>query len=1628
MKPKGKRVRTISADSTFKCESCSKVFRYKRNFEKHIDLCQKMLKCQFCDRKFVTDEQRQQHIATSHNAPPFKANVCCSQCKDTFANRKELYVHQGVQHGGGADEELHNAPWGDHPPWVGEEGEIIDAPLEKVFKANRKHILASHQDGDISAIYNFPTNNLEDGVNEFEKHLQAIYEKEQESFKVNVAFGLILSHVETGEYRYFIPYKNSTLFTSPMQVSSHRNLAEIRERLGGADIEGFFTMNRPNTKWKAVMIVNINYFVARTGYPLGRGFLPEYLKRSHSVIGLDTYPNGEAIADCLCAFRCLAHRFSQRDIEASSKVYYQRWRDYVFQHLRKELPKEPEKYSGLQVSMLSEFERCFKLSVYVYEMMPDKTVILRYKPSTNFPQIMYLNLYQNHLSYISKFRSYAKKFQCPVCGKCHTRFYNYKRHISTCSRRTSYIYKGGYYANKLTIFERLEQVGIKVTEDKQYYEYFAVFDCESLLEKANPSQAEKLQWIHCHKPISVSVCSNVPGYEEAECIVEENQQEFVRLLIVRLHEIQAKAETLMKTKWSEALSALQALKQKWKDIAEKQCKEHSDSNEGTEEINDSDGIEQISHDEGEEIWDDEVEVEEDWTGGEQEEREKRMQNRSNRSFKMYKMLVKLQIDFESYVRVLTTVGFNSAKYDLNLLKMNILQQLNLDSPETFVIKRNNAYVSISTENLKFLDVSQFLAPGVSYAGFLTAFNVPEKKGFFCYEYLDSAEKLNENCLPPHETFYSSLKDSNISDDEYAEIQEIWRRENMHTLRDYLIYYNNLDVAPFVEGVKSLQKFYFDRKLDVFKISVSVPGIARRMLFAEGEKNGAHFPIMGGEDEDLYLTIKKNIVGGPSIVFCRRHKKDETMIRNGPEYSKQTIGLDSNSLYLSTFKNPMPSESYVRRREENGFRPGKHTRHQLMYVWLEWESKVRNQKVIHALNNGGKEVRIGPYLVDGIIPDMKLVMEFYGCYYHSHFCMKDKMCEKDRIQKLKRTQERENFIREQGFEVISMWECQFLSEMESCQELTEFSQRFFPEFYRSHPGSVKPEAILDAVKSGKFFGLVEVDIEVPETWPDHFQREIDPRSYYSEMCPLFCTVNVKIEDIGEHMQHHVALHGLSTKPRKLLVSGLKAKKILLLSSLQQWYLQHGLMVTWVYQAVEFVPKACFVSFTEAVTKARREGDNDSQQTVLADTMKLIGNSAYGGIIMQKERQHQVKYFRKRQHAVMAINSPRFRKVSEMDGEFFEIESVKSRIYLDTAVYLGFSVLNLAKLRVLEFYYQCLDEIVERKDFQMVQMDTDSFYLTLSRETLGEVVMPNKKYVYNSWLYERCDDGLEPLWFMRDCCDKHRKYDRRAPAIFKEEARGNEIIALSSKTYVLKQTDGCKLSCKGINKKSVKNPIDIYSEVLQTGNSEEGQNRGMRAKDNTIFSYTQRRTGFSYLYCKCKVMNDSVTTVPLDITLSPWEIPEQYVFGFAWDPLSPPFPWTLVFERYTFISAEHLFLYRFASFHADEVVSQAIKISTAPEEIRVLASLVKPSDRWREEKRDVMLEVLLVKMRSQPNVRNCLKHNLPFVYAHPKDYYLGVGMSKQVASISTPEEFRGRNVLGELWSEVREVYRCEYREEL
>lgn len=129
-------------------------------------------------------------------------------------------------------------------------------------------------------------------------------------------------------------------------------------------------------------------------------------------------------------------------------------------------------------------------------------------------------------------------------------------------------------------------------------------------------------------------------------------------------------------------------------------------------------------------------------------------------------------------------------------------------------------------------------------------------------------------------------------------------------------------------------------------------------------------------------------------------------------------------------------------------------------------------------------------------------------------------------------------------------------------------------------------------------------------------------------------------------------------------------------------------------------------------------------------------------MDQSKHRHVTYVNGANAASQEVNNPLFMAVTELQDEVYEVEKAKKMIIFDLPIQLGYFILQYAKLRMLQFYYDFLDSHVNRKDFQYCEMETDSAYMFISGSSLEDVIRPEMLVSY------RMDSTLIAVtWILR-----------------------------------------------------------------------------------------------------------------------------------------------------------------------------------------------------------------------------------------------------------------------------------------
>ena len=133
------------------------------------------------------------------------------------------------------------------------------------------------------------------------------------------------------------------------------------------------------------------------------------------------------------------------------------------------------------------------------------------------------------------------------------------QHEKTCEATVRHVFPGGAYKVSQTIFDLLADEGVEIPNDLKYFPYRATYDFECYFKREtdHPRNTAKLTWEAKHIPLSVSVCSNVPGYDQPKCFVSSgNTGDMFKRFVDYLVEISQESYRLLLDQFSEVFDQI----------------------------------------------------------------------------------------------------------------------------------------------------------------------------------------------------------------------------------------------------------------------------------------------------------------------------------------------------------------------------------------------------------------------------------------------------------------------------------------------------------------------------------------------------------------------------------------------------------------------------------------------------------------------------------------------------------------------------------------------------------------------------------------------------------------------------------------------------------------------------------------------------------------------------------------------------------------------------------------------------------------------------------------------------------------------------------------------------------------
>ena len=183
----------------------------------------------------------------------------------------------------------------------------------------------------------------------------------------------------------------------------------------------------------------------------------------------------------------------------------------------------------------------------------------------------------------------------------------------------------------------------------------------------------------------------------------------------------------------------------------------------------------------------------------------------------------------------------------------------------------------------------------------------ERKGVFCYDHINTFERLEEPALPNQEAFFNKLSGEECSEADYAHAQQVWTEFKCNTLKDYMSLYLLSDICLLADVFETFRS----NSLEEYQLDpayyVSAPQLAWNALLKFINR-----PIPLITDPEMYRMIQPNIRGGichASVRYARANNKFMGSLYDPTKPTSFIMEVDANNLYGWAMSQAMPDSDF-----------------------------------------------------------------------------------------------------------------------------------------------------------------------------------------------------------------------------------------------------------------------------------------------------------------------------------------------------------------------------------------------------------------------------------------------------------------------------------------------------------------------------------------------------------------------------------------------------------------------------------------------------------------------------------------------------------------------------------------------
>lgn len=370
-----------------------------------------------------------------------------------------------------------------------------------------------------------------------------------------------------------------------------------------------------------------------------------------------------------------------------------------------------------------------------------------------------------------------------------------------------------------------------------------------------------------------------------------------------------------------------------------------------------------------------------------------------------------------------------------------------------------------------------------------------------------------------------------------------------------------------------------------------------------------------------------------------------------------------------------------------------------------------------------------------------------------------------------------------------------------------------------------DKILKTSEDSQYGYVLEVDLEYPESIHDLHQ------SY--PMCA----------------EHKASPHSL-THNKKLLLTLENKQKYVIHYIMLKFVLSHGLKLTKVHRILKFVQSPWLKPYINLNTNERNKSTNEFSKNLF----KLMSNCIYGKTMENiRDRVNIVlrtQWGGKYGVRTLIVN-PRFKKCTIFTKNLVAIEMQKTSVQMMKPIIIGFTVLEISKLKMYDFHY---NQMLPTFGFNCIlnYTDTDSFIYSVFCNDLYKYIKQNL-HLFDTSNYER--NNVFAI-----------ARSEKKIGLMKDENGGRimtEFVGLRAKMYSIRVDDIDSVKkAKGIKNYVIRQSItfDDYIACIRNSQSLIGSQNLIQSNLHKVFSLTQTKKILCPFDDKRQILSDGIKTLP------------------------------------------------------------------------------------------------------------------------------------------------------------------------